>query len=169
MAEMTSRERIKTTLRRQAPDRVPMLDLTFWPDTLDRWHKEGLPLGVNPCDYLGMDHLSRLSFDTTLRLPTRTIEETAEWVISTDSNGATRQRWKRRYAVPGHTEPTIRGRADWERVKDNLRPDPVRLVENVNGGRFDNQLLVHRLREQMGAYRVVWPRDPVWFTLEMMG
>ncbi|MBI2942544.1 MAG: hypothetical protein HYY04_19105 [Chloroflexi bacterium] len=169
MAELTSRERIKTTLRRSIPDRVPLLDTTFWPDTIDRWHQEGLPLGMSPCDYLDMDFITLYPFDTTLRLPTRTIQETDEWVISTDANGATRQRWKHRYATPGHTEPTVRTRADWERVKGNLKPDPSRLVEDVNGARFDNQLQLFRLRERMGAYRAIRPQDPVWFTLVMMG
>jgi len=34
---MNSRERIRVTLARGIPDRVPMLDITFWPDTLTRW------------------------------------------------------------------------------------------------------------------------------------
>jgi len=169
MSEMTSRQRIKVALRRGVPDRVPMLDTTFWPDTIDRWHQEGLPLGMHPCDYLDMDFITQFPFDTTLRLPTRTIEETDEWVISTDSNGATRQRWKHRYAPPGHTEPSVHGRSDWERVKGNLKPDPSRLVEDVNGARFDNQIQIFRLRERMGAYRIIRPNDPVWFTLMMMG
>src|SRR5512141_3063746 len=135
MATMTQRERIRTALRRGVPDRVPMLDITFWPDTIDRWYREGLPLAVHPCDYLGMDHITQFQFDRSLRLPTRTIEENDEWVVSTDSNGATRMRWKHRYAPPGHTEPTIRARADWERVCGNLWADPVRLVEDVNGTR----------------------------------
>jgi uroporphyrinogen decarboxylase len=169
MAEMTQRERIRTALQRGVPDRVPMLDITFWPDTIDRWHNEGLPLAVDPCDFLGMDHITQFQFDRTLRLPTRTVEETDEWVISTDSNGATRQRWKHRYAPPGHTEPAIRTREDWERVACNLNADPVRLVEDVNGVRFESTQTIFRLREQMGAYRVIRPDDPVWFTLMMMG
>ena len=169
MPEMTQRERIRTALRRGVPDRVPMLDITFWPDTIDRWHREGLPLSVHPCDFLGMDHITQFVFDRTLRLPTRTLDETDEWVISTDSNGATRKRWKHRYAPPGHTEPAILTREDWFRVKGNLTADPVRLVEDVNGVRYEAAQQIYRLREQMGAYRIVRPDDPVWFTLMMMG
>ena len=114
MSSMSQRERIRTALQRDVPDRVPMLDITFWPDTIDRWYREGLPLAVDPCDYFGMDHITQFQFDRTLRLPTRTIEETDEWVVSTDSNGATRMRWKHRYAPPGHqTEaPAVRTRFD---------------------------------------------------------
>jgi uroporphyrinogen decarboxylase len=146
-----------------------MTDISYWPDTIDRWHREGLPWGMDPVDYFELDLVARYSFDGSLRLPTRTLEETEEWVVSTDTNGATRKRWKRHYATPGHVEPSIRARADWERVKGNLVPDPDRLVRDVNGVRFDGQLQLFRIRERMGAYRVISPIEPAWFALQMLG
>ena len=62
MAEMSSRQRIKTALRRGIPDRIPILDTTYWPDAIDRWHREGLPLGMHPGDYLDLDFITLYAF-----------------------------------------------------------------------------------------------------------
>ena len=73
---MNARQRIRITLVRGIPDRVPMLDITFWPDTLVRWYGEGLPEGAAPVDYFGLDRIERFGFEGSLRLPVEPIEDT---------------------------------------------------------------------------------------------
>ena len=46
MKELTSRERILRTYRRQETDRIPMLD-TAWAGTIRRWQQEGFHGGIN--------------------------------------------------------------------------------------------------------------------------
>ena len=44
MSEMTSRERILRTYKRQEIDRIPMVD-SAWAGTVKRWKNEGMPEG----------------------------------------------------------------------------------------------------------------------------
>jgi len=64
---LTPRQRIQITLARGIPDRVPMLDITFWPDTLSRWRQEGFPEGADPADYFGFTARESSSSATSAR------------------------------------------------------------------------------------------------------
>ena len=52
---MNERDRFLKTLRFEKPDRVPYFEQFIREDTVDRWHKEGLPLGVNVDEYFHLD------------------------------------------------------------------------------------------------------------------
>jgi uroporphyrinogen decarboxylase len=57
--EMDSTERIMAVLNFQQPDQMPIMDMGYWNETMDRWREEGLPeevLQVPAGDYLpGVD------------------------------------------------------------------------------------------------------------------
>jgi hypothetical protein len=63
---MNSRERIIETLNFKIPDRVPIFESSFWPATIERWHREGLPDAIREScqihEYLGMDMVCFISF-----------------------------------------------------------------------------------------------------------
>lgn len=40
---MTPRERFLKTISFEQPDRIPIFDFGYWPETIDRWYNEGLP------------------------------------------------------------------------------------------------------------------------------
>ena len=92
---MTGRERLIATLTGRMPDRVPMCETTFWPATLERWHKEGLPPGCDPVDYFGLDKIvPGVSFDGTFGLEVKTLAETEKFIVEKDGFGATWKYWK---------------------------------------------------------------------------
>jgi len=66
---MTSRERFRTTLSRREPDRIPMCEICFWPETVQRWRSEGLPEDQEPGPFLGLETISMVGGDFSLRLP----------------------------------------------------------------------------------------------------
>ena len=43
---MTIRERFVNCLTFGPVDRIPVQDLGYWPETIERWHHEGLPKWV---------------------------------------------------------------------------------------------------------------------------
>jgi len=51
---MNDRERFLATMHYQDRDRAPICDFGFWPETIDRWHEQGLPGHVRSTD--GMSH-----------------------------------------------------------------------------------------------------------------
>lgn len=60
---MTDRERFLNVMNFQSVDRVPNYELGAWPQTVDRWHGEGLPRDVayfhwfEGDPYFGIDRL----------------------------------------------------------------------------------------------------------------
>ena len=54
MIIMDSRERVYATFRGEEVDRLAYVDF-FWPETIERWEREGLPQGAFLQDYFGMD------------------------------------------------------------------------------------------------------------------
>jgi len=127
MAEtpMTSRERVRTAIARQVPDRVPVHDGP-WAATLKRWYAEGLPESKTPEDYFGYDFVM-ICADHSPRFPTRVIAEDAEYITETTPEGGLRRNHKDYSTTPEVIECPIKRREDWPPIKDRLKPDFKRI------------------------------------------
>ena len=90
---MTSRQRLQTVLARDIPDRIPLVDISFWPEILERWYQEGLPADMPPGDYFSLDRIVSFTFDGSLGLPAEVVEENDQWPSMTASS----------VSMPGHT------------------------------------------------------------------
>jgi uroporphyrinogen decarboxylase len=122
---MTGRERVLAALNHQEPDRVAITD-SPWGTTIERWHREGLPEGVGPAEYFGFE-FSGAGFDGTLRLPAEKLEETDEYVIDRNADGAVHRNWRHATSTPECIDFRIKTRADWEEVKENAKFTPDRV------------------------------------------
>ena len=91
---MTSHERYKCVYNHKEPDRIPMVDGP-WGTTIARWRKEGLPAGVDVGTFFGFERIASISCDNSPRFPSKVVEETDEYVITTTSWGATMKNWRR--------------------------------------------------------------------------
>ena len=49
--KMNTKERMKAVFSFQTPDKVPLMEVCFWPETVQRWHNEGLLNDVYPTTY----------------------------------------------------------------------------------------------------------------------
>jgi len=115
---MTSRERVLAALNHREADRVPIHD-SPWFTTVRRWHQEGLPADMSPAQYFGYE-FSGVSADTSLRLPTEVVEETDEYTVTWNSNGALRKNWKHATSTPECLDFRIKTSADWFAWKQDL-------------------------------------------------
>ena len=122
---MTSQERVLTALARKQPDRVPIFDQP-WGTTIARWHREGLPEDQSPHSYFGFEFVG-FGGDTSLRLPSRVIEETDEYVIATGGSGATVKNWKKTTSTPELIDFTITTRELWDEHKARYAWDDTRV------------------------------------------
>jgi len=115
----SGRQRILAALERRPTDRLPMLELAFWPETLERWHNEGFPRGADPVDYFGLDRVACINdlFDPSFGLPERVLEETEEYRITVDRYGKTLKTWTHSYHPPAMLAPALRTREEWDRLK----------------------------------------------------
>jgi len=140
---MTSCERVLRVLAHRPADRVPISD-SPWATTVTRWHREGLPEGVTPEVYFNYEFVGQ-GVDTSFQLPTQVIEETDDYIIERNSNGATRKNWKNKTSTPECLGFTITTRRAWEEHKD-------RLTYNRSRVDWENGLKVNREGVQAGKF-----------------
>lgn len=123
--EMTSRERILCALNHKEANRVAIQDGP-WGTTVRRWRKEGLPEKVSPAQYFNYE-MSGFGADTSFQLPHKVIEETDEYVIYINANGAIRRDWKHQTSTPETIDFTIKDRKTWEEYKQKLAMNDSRV------------------------------------------
>ncbi|MCX7043978.1 MAG: hypothetical protein NTX50_00640 [Candidatus Sumerlaeota bacterium] len=99
---LTSRERVRRILNRQIPDHVAFCE-SFWQDTIASWVPQGYPEGEPPWKFFQHDIVSAWgSGSDAIPGSGETLQETDEWIIARNANGATMKNWKRRPGVPEH-------------------------------------------------------------------
>jgi len=141
-------------------DRIPMIETLFWPETLARWRGEGLPDGVNPTDYFGLDRLEHFFgvFDHTLQARPEIIEERDEYVIRRNAYGAVMKESRESFKPAVMLEPGIRDRREWESVRERLFVSESRIVQH------DAFVRARELRRQ-GVFVTLETIEPLWFVL----
>jgi len=160
---MTTRQRLQTAFSREIPDRVPLVDISFWPETLERWRQEGLPVGVTPAEYFALDVIERFSFDGSLCLPAEIVEEDQQCRVRRDANGVLIKEWRDwriSYSPPVRLDCLVKTWDDWHQVKGRLRVSPYRLGEQ--------QMQTYEGWRQQGRFVVISPSEPMWFLIEQL-
>jgi uroporphyrinogen decarboxylase len=148
---MTSYERFKCVYNHEEPDRIPMRD-SPWGPTITRWHKEGLPRDVGFGTFFGFDHIAGIGGDNSPRYPSRVVEETEEYVISTTGWGATMKNWKHSASVPDFLDFRIKDWETWADAKERMKPTRDR----INWKHLEENY--HKWRE-----RGMWITAGAWF------
>lgn len=173
---MTSRERFKAALTGADMDRVPMYELCFWPETLERWRGEGLPGDVTPQEYFELDRVGFFAYDATLGLPGGVVESEGCTTVTSDGDGVFYRTIAGSYSTPSFVKATITSADDWNRHRDRLTAEPLRLMgkmeaEPVTGnatlcGTMDEYYALCKSQER---FTVLSPVDPMWYALRVMG
>ncbi len=127
---MTGKERFDLALAHREGDRVP-IDDSPWRTTIARWHREGLPEGTSPAEYFGYE-MSGAGADLTLGMEPEVVEETDEYTIAWNSNGALRKNFKHSTSTPECIDFKIKTPDDWFAWKENLEVGRDRI--NWEGG-----------------------------------
>lgn len=127
---LTSKERISRILRHEPVDRIGLFEV-FWRETARKWSEEGhyeKPEMVE--DHFGLD-LARTNscitppsttlIDTVADLDVgeRVVEETDEWRLVRNGNGALLRWWKNSSGACEHVDFLVKDRRGWE---ENIRP-----------------------------------------------
>lgn len=123
---MTTHERFTRAFYHREPDRVPILD-SPWRGTIKRWHREGMPEGVDYIDYFDLDRVTTVGLDNSPRYPVRVLEDTDTYQIATTPWGVTLRNWKEDDSTPEFLDFTITGRAEWAEAKERMVPTKDRI------------------------------------------
>ncbi|MBU0477740.1 hypothetical protein KKC91_04140 [bacterium] len=155
---MTSKERIIKTLNFQKTDRISITEMSFWPQTLERWHKEGLPEDVSPHEYFKMDLIKNCCFNKK-PYEEEIIKETEEYCIKKDGYGKTIKILKGDTYCPAQPlKYSIKTKEDFDLLKKHLLPEQDRITNE----------LIKTYAQYRGkeAFICVTPDEPCWFVLE---
>ena len=184
---MNDRERFLATMNYQDRDRCPWGEMGFWPETLERWHREGWPEDVYLNEFFGFDRLREavnVSIDFLPGFAAEVLDETDRYRIVRRATGVTVKEFKGElsFHMPQWLQFPLRTRQDWEdEIKPRLDPrSPMRYPEywdeKVRSWRGRDYPLTMRLGSIFGYLRnwmgieniaVALYDDPAWVQ-EMM-
>ncbi len=139
MSELTTKERFALTFQHKEPDRMPML-AGPWKSTVERWHREGMPVGVNFSDYFGLDKVASVGGDISPRYEVKVVEETDDYIIKTTPWGSTAKDWKHASSTPHWMDRTITDRDSWEKAKARMVMTPDRIDWEKIGENYEKWL-----------------------------
>jgi len=142
---MTHRERLLRTLRYETVDRTPDLEFGAWEQTIDRWHKEGMPekykgvweaiSGYFHTDEAEYGPRPQVNIGLFPRFESKIIEEKKDHIIVQDEDGAISEQMRPELgaSIPKYLQYAIETHKDWERIRDErLNPDaPGRIPQNL--------------------------------------
>jgi len=131
---LTHRERFRRLMHYQTVDRGVHHEFGYLNETVQRWHKEGLPQELSSNHeiegYFGCDPEKRVPVSLGLHpaFETKVLEEKADTVIKQRGDGAIVEEQKNtQTTIPHYLKFPIENRSDWEEFKERLDPnDPVR-------------------------------------------
>jgi len=118
---MTSEQRFKRMFEHRSADRVPIMDHP-WDATIERWHREGMPEGVDFVEYFDIDRVPVITVDNSPRYAEKVVEQTDEYVVRTTKWGVTARTWKHAASTPEFLGHTIVDPASWRRAKKRMKP-----------------------------------------------
>lgn len=121
---MTQRERFHAIMSGEPADALCQFEAGYWAETLERWHREGLPPDVEPWDYFGItwyEHLP-LQWGIWPYFEPEPVAEDAETVTYRDESGVLARRRKDGHSMPHFLEFPVKTRADFECLRERLDP-----------------------------------------------
>ena len=139
---MTHRERLLKVFRFEKVGMLPNYDFGYWGETIERWHKEGLPEDVRTNQdverYLGLEGYELIpSLPINIGLypyfEEKVLEDKGDHLIVQDGAGVIYEKHKTSASIPKYLKFPIETRSDWERFRDeHLDPDyPGRIDPDI--------------------------------------
>lgn len=152
---MTSWERFKRMYEHREADRIPIIDEP-WSGTLRRWRREGMPEGMDWCDYFDVDKLGIINIDISPRMPEITLEETDRYYIRTSPWGVTMKHFKEEDSTPEFLDFTITTQEAWDQAKKQMTLE-------------DDRIPWEMLRQNYDKWRAEgrWIRVVFWFGFDV--
>ena len=151
----------------QQTDRVPDLEFGYWPQTIRRWLKEGLPaeyeteknqmfsgkidsyFGFDVCDHHGLNLRTHMNpvFEE------KVIEKKGNSIILRDSSGSIAERYPNdveESSIPHFIEFPVKTPDDWKEMKARFRfDDPDRAIP-------DSEIAEARKAQAAGKCMTIW-------------
>jgi len=137
---MNHRQRVKTALRFERPDRLPCNE-SPWEQTLAAWHDQGLPADVTPADYFDFD-ICMMYLDASPRFEQKVLKREGGKITYEDRFGYTVTKPEGISATMHFASHKTTDPKAWEQIRPRFAlsddPDePARIDEAMYFGHFD--------------------------------
>ena len=116
MIQLTERERMLRTYKRQEIDRIPMYD-SAWAGTIKRWYNEGMPKDVAWEKHFGFDKKIRICPDNSPRFERKILEQNDRYTIETTEWGGTQKSFRILDSTPEMLDFYYDSSDKWEEAK----------------------------------------------------
>jgi len=122
---MTSKERFKRMYEHKEADRVPIID-SPWAGTIRRWEAEGMPAGMDWCDFFDTDKTAAIGVDITPRYGNdgkpgdKIVEETEKSLTLYTPWGVTMRYNKGEDSTPEFLDYKVVDQAAWDDCKRRM-------------------------------------------------
>ncbi len=139
---MTSRERIARILKLQPVDRIGLGE-SIWGDTAAAWRQSGA-LAENKSieERFGYDYEQggwpNVTADPAYQ--EEVLEETDEWRLVRNSNGAHLRWWKHKSGTPEHVDFEVKDRAGWDEMLRPMLTDEALIRKRIDVEGYKNAL-----------------------------
>lgn len=133
---MNTRELWQNIMYYRGHDRMPVIHWAGWPETRERWIKEGmLAPDFNEHEYFNaVPHWSFIPVNLNLypAFAEEVIQETDEYRILKTGEGVVQQEWKNKSCIPHFVDFTLKTAKDWPEYKKRLQPHPDRIPTDID-------------------------------------
>ena len=123
---MTTYERFKRMFEHREADRIPIVD-DPWAGTIRRWHREGMPEGVDWRDYFDVDKVESIGVDITPRYEVKVLEDTDRYQIVTTPWGVTLKNFKELDSTPEFIDYKVVDPESWADAKARMTLEDDRI------------------------------------------
>jgi uroporphyrinogen decarboxylase len=128
---MNNRERFLSVLQFEKPDWFPVMEyMGFWNEVVSAWNEQGHNFQTvdEIHEHFGLmrPHYVPINFNFVPPFEVRIIEETDRHITMIDEQGCTKKVEKRSSAMPHYLDFPIKGRRDFEAIRERLNPFDVR-------------------------------------------
>jgi uroporphyrinogen decarboxylase len=132
---MNHRELFRNIMHDGSFGRMPVWHWTGWPETMERWHGEGMPRDVNEHEYFNAVPMGMgipVHANLFPAFEEETLEETETYRIFRQGDGVIARHFKGKSSIPTFIDFTLKDRKGWEEYKKRLQPDPRRIPEDID-------------------------------------
>lgn len=126
MQTLTSHERFRRTYQHKEIDRLP-IDDSPWAGTIRRWHREGMPEGVEWQRFFDIDLTASIGVDISPRYEVKVLEDRPDSRIVTTPWGVTLREFKEADSTPEFLDYKVNTPEAWEDAKARMTPTRDRI------------------------------------------
>ena len=132
--EPTARELFQRIMHYEPVDRMPVLHWGGWPETIEEWHKQGLPEGADEHEFFNAPLWCNVGIRCELfpEFEEEVLEEDADSKVIRQGDGVIARHWKSKSCIPHYMYYTPLGAEGWYDYRKRLQPDPARIPPDLD-------------------------------------